>query len=555
MPRRRFSSTIVRAWAGFALVVALVMGSALAIGVRLNAAAEARQGVEAASARIERLNLLMRQVLDAEVGQRGYIIAGDERFLEPYLVSKDEVGGTLTAITRDAQASPVEKQRGERLAKLIDAKFGFMRTTIDLRRAQGLAPAAEVISGLEGKRLMDEIRAEIGAMAAFERNRLAERGAALQAADRLTQQVIYAALVGALFLVLAIGLMLLRQLRGRIAAQRQARQAAALLRVTLDNIGVAVVVTDRAGRMVGHNAELLRLIPAIADGDADAAIAEELILAREGRSFHFERDVAAYTPAVVRGVPLPGGRFLVTYLDATEARRADRLKSEFVSTVSHELRTPVTSIRGALGMLAGPLAAGLSDKQSSLTDMALRNADRLSLLVNDILDMEKIESGRMEFDFQAHDLNQLLQEAAQHNRSYAEARGVTLALGTLARPVRVRADSHRIQQVMANLISNAVKFSDNGAIVTLTAEEGDGVAYVSVADQGPGIPEAFKARMFERFAQADATDTRAKGGTGLGLSIAKAIVDRHGGGLGFESEPGSTIFTFTVPLVGDETTA
>ncbi|MFC3712132.1 CHASE3 domain-containing protein [Sphingoaurantiacus capsulatus] len=550
MPRRRFSTTTIRAWVGFALIVALVMGSALAIGLRLSAAAEARAAVEAASARIERLNLLMRQILDAEVGQRGYIIAGDERFLEPYLVSKDEVGGTLDAITRDAQGSPIERQRGDRLGKLLADKFAFMRSTIDLRRTQGLDAATEKVAGLEGKRLMDEIRAEIGAMAAFERNRLAERGAELQDADRLTQQVIYAALIGALFLVLAIGLMLLRQLRGRIEAQRLARQAAALLRVTLDNIGVAVVVTDREGRILGRNAELLRLIPAAAEGSAPEAIADELTLAREGRSFLFERDVAAYTPAVVRGVPLPGRRFLVTYLDATDARRADRLKSEFVSTVSHELRTPVTSIRGALGMLAGPLAAGLSDTQASLTDMALRNADRLSLLVNDILDMEKIESGRMAFDIRPHDLNQLLQDAAETNRSYAEARGVTLALGTLPRPLNVRADSHRIQQVMANLISNAVKFSDNGGIVTLTAEEGDGVAYVSVADQGPGIPEAFKSRMFERFAQADATDTRAKGGTGLGLSIAKAIVDRHGGGLSFESEPGNTIFTFTVPLTG-----
>lgn len=548
MPRRRSSTVTMRAWGGFAIIVLLLLGAALAVTARLQAAGQARVAVVEAGDRIDRLNLLLRQLLDAEVGQRGYVIAGDPRFLTPYEVSVREVDGTLEAIDRDAAASRVEQRRVDRLRVLVAAKFAFINRTIELRRSRGLDAAAELVSGLEGKRLMDAIRVEIAAMVAFERAQLERRAEVLRAAERLTQQVIYASLIGALLLVLAIGLMLLRQLRERIQAQRNARQAATLMRVTLDNIGAAVLVTDADGEILSTNAELLRVVPEAATEPAPSALAAELAMARAGKPFLFERPIASYEVAVVRGVPLPNGRFLVSYLDVSEARRAERVKSEFVTTVSHELRTPVTSIRGSLGMLAGPLAAGLSEKQRSLADIALRNADRLTLLVNDILDMEKLESGRMEFDIRRHDLNQLLRDAAETNRSYAEARGVVLTLGTLPRAVNVEVDAHRIQQVMANLISNAVKFSDEGGLVTLTAEEADGWAKVQVQDRGPGVPDDFKDRIFERFAQADASDTRAKAGTGLGLSIAKAIVERHGGRLWFESAPGDTVFTFTVPL-------
>ena len=548
MPRRRrIAPVTLRAWGGFLLVIALVGVSASSISQRLEGAAAARAAVEATSDRIDRLDLLLRQMLDAEVGQRGYVIAGDRRFLEPYRASAAEVDETLTMIGRDARPAAVERQRFARLRQLIAAKFRFMNRTIELRRAQGLDAAAVAVAGLDGKRLMDAIRANIAEMIAYERTQLINRSGVLQREERQTQRVVYATLVGALLLVLAIGLMLLRELRARLRAQRGARQAATLLRVSMDNIGAAVLVADPQGRIVISNAELLRMLPEAEADDRPEVIAAELGLVAAGKPFLFERELNGAT-VIVRGVPLPNDRFLITYLDISAARRAERLKREFVSTVSHELRTPVTSIRGSLGMLAGPLSAGLSDKQRPLVDIALRNADRLSLLVNDILDVEKIESGQMEFDLQACDVNQLLSDAAETNRAYADARDVVLTLGTLARPLTVWADPHRMQQVMANLISNAVKFSDPGAIVTLTAEESDDGARVSVNDRGPGVPEAFKARIFERFAQADATDTRAKGGTGLGLSIAKAIVEKHGGRLSFSSTPGDTTFTFSVPL-------
>jgi signal transduction histidine kinase len=535
-----------RAWCGFAVIVLLMTGTAAGLRRQLATAAEARAAAAATAERIEHLDLLLIRMLDVEVGQRGYVITGNPAFLEPYRASASRVDDMLRLIERDARTDPTPHLPS--LKRYVDAKLVYAQRTIELRERDGLVAAAAEIGRSEGKRLMDGVRAEIARMIRHERARLATRTTAAEVQERQTRRVVYAALSGALVLMLAIGLMLTVQLRRRAWAERETRRSARLLQTTLDNVGVGVAVAARDGRIVERNAELIRMLPEAESDDAPPELAEELKLVRDGRPFLLERPVGKASAALVRGVALPNGRFLVAVLDVSEARRAEQVKSEFVSTVSHELRTPVTSIRGSLGMLAGPLAAGLSDKQQSLVELALRNAERLTVLVNDILDIEKIEAGRMEFAFEACDVNRLLRDAAETNRAYADARDVTLALGTLPRPVLVWADPHRVQQVMANLISNAAKFSEPGGVVTVTVEPDGECARISVNDNGPGIPEAFRSRIFERFAQADARDARAKSGTGLGLSIAKAIVERLGGALSFASRPGDTSFSFTIPL-------
>ena len=244
--------------------------------------------------------------------------------------------------------------------------------------------------------------------------------------------------------------------------------------------------------------------------------------------------------------------FYALLTDISEMKRLDRMKSEFVSTVSHELRTPLTSIRGSLGILAGGVAGPLSDKVRGFIDIANENCERLIRLINDILDMEKIESGKMSFQMQVLDLMTLIERALGANEGYAAQHGVRLRLVSTRPGVKVNADSDRLAQVLTNLISNACKFSPAQASVDIAVSEAGERVRVEVIDHGPGISEAFQRRIFQKFSQEDSSDMRQKGGTGLGLSISKAIVEGLGGDIGFETETGTgTTFYFHLPLWRD----
>jgi PAS domain S-box-containing protein len=234
--------------------------------------------------------------------------------------------------------------------------------------------------------------------------------------------------------------------------------------------------------------------------------------------------------------------------DITELKRIDQMKSEFVSTVSHELRTPLTSIRGSLGLIAGGVAGPLPDAAQSLVDIAKNNCERLIRLINDILDSEKIESGKMTFDMRVVELKPLLEQVLAANEGYAAQHKVRLALVAPAEPLQVSIDPDRLNQVVTNLVSNAVKFSPADSTVEVRIGRAGNRVRVEVQDRGPGIPDEFRARIFQKFSQADSSDARLKGGTGLGLSIAKAIVERLDGIIGFTSKPGAgTTFYFELP--------
>ncbi|MDP1885772.1 ATP-binding protein [Polaromonas sp.] len=234
--------------------------------------------------------------------------------------------------------------------------------------------------------------------------------------------------------------------------------------------------------------------------------------------------------------------------DVTELKRLDRIKSEFVSTVSHELRTPLTSIRGSLGLISGGVAGQLPDAVKSLVEIAKNNCERLIRLINDILDIEKIESGKMQLDLQELALKPLLVQALAANEGFGAAKNVRLRLVCPDETLRVHADSDRLTQVVTNLLSNAMKFSPPDETVEVHVSRAGLGVRVEVRDRGPGIPDEFRKRIFQKFSQADSSDTRQNSGTGLGLNISRAIIERLGGSMGFESEAGAgTTFFFELP--------
>jgi signal transduction histidine kinase len=234
---------------------------------------------------------------------------------------------------------------------------------------------------------------------------------------------------------------------------------------------------------------------------------------------------------------------------AAERKRLERLKDEFVSTVSHELRTPLTSIYASLGLLMGKAAGILPEPARRLLEIAYTNSQRLVRLINDILDIEKLESGHVIFDLRRIEVRPLVEKTIEDMRGFAEGHNVRIRIDDSSAIAAVRADADRLAQVVTNLLSNAVKFSPPDTEVVVTIEKDSDFVRILVRDHGLGISTGFKSRVFERFAQADATSSRRKGGTGLGLSIVKQIVERLGGEVGFDDATGGgTTFHVGLPI-------
>ncbi|NEX62326.1 ATP-binding protein [Noviherbaspirillum galbum] len=244
-----------------------------------------------------------------------------------------------------------------------------------------------------------------------------------------------------------------------------------------------------------------------------------------------------------------GRKLIAIVRDITERKKVDRMKNEFVSTVSHELRTPLTAIRGALGLVDGGALGALPEAAATLIATAHRSSEHLTLLINDLLDLQKIEAGKLEFNFEIVKLRRLLDDTVSSNMPFATRYEVTLQVDGEIPDVSLNVDPSRFEQVMANLLSNACKYSPRGERVLIraalvAAEQ----IRVEIIDKGPGIPDEFRDRLFQKFSQADSSDSRAKEGTGLGLSIVKSIVERMRGSVGVEQPPeGGTIFFIEQP--------
>ena len=236
--------------------------------------------------------------------------------------------------------------------------------------------------------------------------------------------------------------------------------------------------------------------------------------------------------------------------DTTERKKIERLKGEFVSMVSHELRTPLTSILGSLGLVSAGVTGNLPDQSKNMVDIAYKNSERLLKLINDILDIDKIESGKMRFDLQPLEIMPLIQQSLESNAGYGKQYNVNFLVTHGLPEAKVTVEADRFIQVMSNLMSNAAKFSPEGATVEINVQRHVKNLRVSVRDYGSGIPDSFKEKVFQQFSQADSSDSRQKGGTGLGLSICKAMIEKMGGEIAFENqEGGGTLFYFDLPEV------
>lgn len=355
--------------------------------------------------------------------------------------------------------------------------------------------------------------------------------------------------------------------RQRVLAERE------LLTLTVENVSEGVALFDGDLRLTVWNEAFATLFDYPADQLAEGVNAADLmrLTATRGELGPGDPDpiVAAFIASInssasrdvevrragrildIRRRTISGGRFILTVRDVTHDRQIARLKDELVSNVSHELRTPLTAISGALGLLSSGAAGELPDRAQRLVSVGQRNAERLGALVNDLLDMDKLQSGKLIFRFEECDLSALVRDAAEQNQPFADRFKVTLDPILPPQPVPARFDYVRVMQVITNLLSNAAKFSPEGGRVEIGLTLSDGQARISVADQGPGISPEFRARLFDRFAQEEGAHQQKHAGTGLGLAISQAIAQAHGGAISLDpaTGPGAT-FHLTLPLAG-----
>ena len=328
----------------------------------------------------------------------------------------------------------------------------------------------------------------------------------------------------------------------------------------LDNDGVVTFANPAASRMTGYSVEALegRFLHGRTTNTREDGSAYPDEVYPSGESTHHAQDVDVYwredgssfpveftsTPIVKDG-ELRGE--VIVFKDITDRREAERAKNEFTAVVSHELRTPLTSIRGSLGLLESGVLGTLPPKGQRMIEIAIENTDRLVRLINDILDIERINSGTIDLLRKPCDASELIANVVEEMQSVAASDKVRLE--TKCDPITLLADVDRIHQVLTNLVSNAIKFSEPGGTVVLSAEISEGMALFHVSDEGRGIPADMLESIFERFSQVDTSDSREKGGTGLGLSICNTIIEHHGGRIWVESElEKGSVFTFVLPM-------
>ncbi|HEU0070352.1 MAG TPA: ATP-binding protein [Alphaproteobacteria bacterium] len=522
-------------------------------------------------------------------GQRSYVVSGSAEGRALFEKAAQDIPQLLANLRFLVRDNPDQIERTDGLTALFNERLNEGLSIITRRDDGDIEGSYNQLLNGRGPALTDLINQQARIMADVEEQLLNER---LTKTGQTAQQTKYILTGGVSIAVLGICLAVFavfRDLRRRLITEQALRDSTAKLEDTLSvqralvqSAGYAIIAVDIEGlvsnfnpaaeRMLGwHAAEVVgkagperfidaadlaahaqklgRELDTTLQSGLETLIAkplrgqayedEWLMLRKDGNTLPAQLSINAIhnNEGLIQG-------FLIIASDITERKKIERLKNEFISTVSHELRTPLTSIRGSLGLVLGGIAGQLTTQGKSLIDIAHKNAERLGRLINDILDIEKIESGKMEFQMKRQPLAPLLKQAVESTADYGVQYGVTFKLSDEAHGIGVDVDGDRLIQVMANLLSNAAKFSPQGGVVEVAAVLTGRNVRISVADKGKGIPAEFHDRIFQKFAQADSSDTRQKGGTGLGLSIVKAMVEHMGGQVGFESVPeqGTTFF-------------
>lgn len=350
--------------------------------------------------------------------------------------------------------------------------------------------------------------------------------------------------------------------------QKALRQSEGKYQHIFESVPLAIAHFNDAGRILDSNAEFAELAgknsqtiskwnlikdsPDEAFSKAVAAALRRGIARYEGNASVIggsdEVEIRVHLGAVKSDEEAREGVAIIE--DLTEDKRLEKAKNEFVSSVSHELRTPLTSIFAVLKLIQAGQLGDIKDEAGEMVEIAVRNSERLSSLINDLLDMGRIEAGELYLQAKTCSVMPVLKRAVEEMSPFAQQQNIDLQLQVSSMDYCINVDEGRYTQTLINLLSNAIKFSPAGTAVVVNAVLHDGKVRVSIKDSGPGIPEEFQPELFKRFTQYDASDTKSAGGSGLGLNISYGLVSLMGGALSYEtSQADGTSFYIDFPLV------
>ncbi|HVU37948.1 MAG TPA: response regulator [Opitutales bacterium] len=599
---------IIAASIGFAGGVLLLMALGSIYSIRQAAASAA---LVAHTEDVEKqVNGLRASVMDLEAGARNFVITGQESYLNGYADAKLQIPAQAQELQQSVADNPEQAQRARQLAGLLTQRLAFAEQIVDTRRQQGFTAAAAFVQSPAVRQVSGDIRAQIAQMLKVEEALLQERRD--QNDWQTTQSIVAAVVTCAIGLgVLAIGTMTIaKQFNDRRFAEEQLARKSAELQGILDNAPHGIFLKDLDSRYLVLNARMKDLLGAdpsaclgktpdelfpaqraelilaedrqtLADGQPQQIDLE--LLCADGALRHFRTHKFVVHDADGRPRALGGIAEDVTAHHEMDvalrqalatAETASRTKSQFLANMSHELRTPLNSIIGFSEILSDKLFGSLNEKQQQYVANILASGRHLLLLINDLLDLAKIESGKMHIEPERVTVTTLLNDGANLVRGTAERKGVKLTVAPADAGLAARLDPARTKQIIYNLLSNAVKFTPKGGQVTLSARGitepvcprwggPPGVVpgtrlpgewlQVSVTDTGIGIGSEDLQRIFAEFEQVDSTYARQQEGTGLGLTLTSKLANLHGGGVWAESpgrvNQGST-FHVLLPLAG-----
>jgi PAS domain S-box-containing protein len=569
----------------------VLMSAVLILGIAASyfagrAALESIGRIREFDAAIEAIQDLRSTVQDAETGQRGYLLTRQASYLGPYEEALATIQPRLQAVHKLAKAGLVSQEQMSELERLVETKIEELRKTVSLVQAGRMPAAMQIVRSAAGEQTMESLRAVIAEIVSVQENGRAVAGERADAAVGIRSWVFLGAILLNLAFLWWAYQRIRREMMHHLVANLETRRQKEILAVTLASIGDAVIITDTKGRITFLNAvaekltgwsakeakerpcaEVFRIVneetrlpvespvdKLLARGAIVGLANHTVLIRRDGSELPIDDSGAPIreSDGTVRGVVLifrdftahkESERRLVRAKEEMET--SSKAKDKFLASLSHELRTPLT-----------PLLATLSSWEASnalpvtlRTDLQRlrRSVELEARLIDDLLDLTRIENGKLSLEKEPVDVHNLIHSAAAHFREEAQARGLRLHCQLDAKNSWLEADPARLQQILLNLIGNAVKFSRERSPIEIVTSNPQGTELnIAITDHGIGMPEELIARLFQRFEQGEIPPEIRFRGLGLGLSIAKALVEAHGGALRAESKGPGCGSTFTI---------